>query len=116
IITGLHFFASGAFLYSGGGVENIGKAAACRAVRRVYLALKRFLNVFITFPGNTRETPSKRASMQLYYYAEFPNVIGAVDCSQISIKAPSEPTQADFVNRKSFHTINVQVLMTLSLT
>ncbi|RXM98693.1 putative nuclease HARBI1 [Acipenser ruthenus] len=54
ICIGLRFFASGAFLYSVGNAENIDKAAACRAVRRVYLTLKRFLYVFITFPGHTR--------------------------------------------------------------
>ncbi|MGH0131629.1 UNVERIFIED_CONTAM: hypothetical protein FKN15_018520 [Acipenser sinensis] len=52
ICIGLRFFACGAFLV--GDAENIGKAAACCAVRRVYLALKRFLNVFITFPRHTR--------------------------------------------------------------
>ncbi|KAL6479612.1 hypothetical protein MHYP_G00130450 [Metynnis hypsauchen] len=39
----------------------------------------------------------------------FPNVIGAIDCTHIRIKAPSGPTEADYVNRKSFHSINVQV-------
>ena len=30
------------------------KAAACRAVRKVYLALKKRMDVFITFPGHVR--------------------------------------------------------------
>ncbi|MBN3285568.1 HARB1 nuclease, partial [Polyodon spathula] len=117
ICIGLRSFASGTFLYSVGDAENIGKAAAYRAVRRVYLSIKIFLHVFITFPGHTRENIIKEG-----FYAvagnllEFPKVIGAVDCSQIPIKAPSGPNEADFVNRKSFHSINIQVLMTLSLT
>ncbi|MBN3276264.1 HARB1 nuclease, partial [Polyodon spathula] len=71
------------------------------------------LNVFITFPGHTRGNVIKEG---FYAVAEFPKVIGAVDCSQIPIKTPSGPNEVDFVNRKSFHSINVQVLMTLSLT
>ena len=35
----LRFFVTGSFLYSVGDAENIGKAAACVAVRKVYLAL-----------------------------------------------------------------------------
>ncbi|MBN3270469.1 HARB1 nuclease, partial [Polyodon spathula] len=104
ICIGLHFFASGAFLYSVGDAENIGKAVACRAVRRFYFALRRFLNLFITFPQHTRGNSIKEG---FYTVAEFPNVIGAVDCSQIPIKAPSGPNEVD---------LQVQVLMTLSLT
>ncbi|MBN3272729.1 HARB1 nuclease, partial [Polyodon spathula] len=91
------FFANGAFLYSVGDAENIGKAAACHAVGRVYLALKRFLNVFITFTGHTWGNAIKEG---FYAVADFPNVIGAADCRQIPIKAPLGPNEADFVNRK----------------
>ena len=47
----LRFFASGTFLYSVGDAENIGKAAVCVAVRKVYLALNQLMNTFIIFPG-----------------------------------------------------------------
>ncbi|MBN3281988.1 HARB1 nuclease, partial [Polyodon spathula] len=113
ICIGLRFFASGALLYSFGDVENISKATARHAVRRVYLPLKIFLNVFITFSRHTSRNAIKEG---FYAVAEFPSIIGAVDFSQIPIKAPSGPNEADFVNRKSFHSINVQVLMTSSLT
>uniref|UniRef100_A0A3B3R9K2 DDE Tnp4 domain-containing protein n=1 Tax=Paramormyrops kingsleyae TaxID=1676925 RepID=A0A3B3R9K2_9TELE len=39
----------------------------------------------------------------------FPNVIGAIDCTHIAIKAPSENEFA-YVNRKHFHSINVQII------
>ena len=48
----LRFFATGTFLYSVGDAENIGKTAVCGAVRKVYLALKKLMDVFITFPGH----------------------------------------------------------------
>ncbi|KAL3992082.1 olfactory receptor [Sarotherodon galilaeus] len=38
----------------------------------------------------------------------FPNVIGAIDCTHIAIKAPPGPNEGDFVNRKGVHSINVQ--------
>ncbi|KAG2466220.1 HARB1 nuclease, partial [Polypterus senegalus] len=38
----------------------------------------------------------------------FPNVIGAIDCTHVRIKAPAGPTEPDYINRKSYHSINVQ--------
>ncbi|MBN3300842.1 HARB1 nuclease, partial [Amia calva] len=42
--------------------------------------------------------------------AGFPNVIGCIDGTHIPIKAPPGPNEAEFVNRKSFHSINVQII------
>ncbi|KAK0132452.1 putative nuclease HARBI1 [Merluccius polli] len=56
----LHFFAIGSFRYNIGDAEHYGKAAVCRAVRKVTLALTRLLPVMVVFPGhkpvrNTKE-------------------------------------------------------------
>ena len=40
--------------------------------------------------------------------AGLPNVIGCLDGTQIPITAPAD-NEADYVNRKPFHSINVQV-------
>lgn len=48
----------------------------------------------------------------LCFIIAFPNVIGALDCTHVRIKRPSGANEGDFVNRKSFHSINVQVRMT----
>ena len=47
--------------------------------------------------------------MQFAEIAGFPNVIGAIDCTHIAIKAPSEGEYA-YVNRKHFHSLNVQII------
>ncbi|KAL6481349.1 hypothetical protein MHYP_G00094290 [Metynnis hypsauchen] len=109
VCIALRFFASGAFLYSVGDAERLSKATVCREIRKVCLALKRFLNIFITFPGHRGILPINEA---FFRTAGFPNVIGAIDCTHIRIKAPSGPTEADYVNRKSFHSINVQMICT----
>ena len=41
--------------------------------------------------------------------AGFPNVIGAINCTHIAIKAPSND-EILYVNRKNFHSINVQII------
>jgi hypothetical protein len=38
----------------------------------------------------------------------FPDVIGAIDCTHIKIADPTV-NEEEYVNRKGFHSINVQV-------
>eukprot|EP00064_Thunnus_orientalis_P026020 superscaffoldBa00014916_g26479 len=95
------------FLYSVGDAENLNKGTICHSIRNVYLALKSLAHIFIAFPGHRRICYIKE---EFYKITAFPNVIGALDCSQIHIKHPSGAHEGDFVNRKSFHIINVQMI------
>ncbi|CAM4671930.1 unnamed protein product [Leuciscus chuanchicus] len=47
---------------------------------------------------------------EFYKIAAFPNVIGTVDCTHIRIQRPSGAHEGDYVNRKSFHSVNVQMI------
>nr|CBN82168.1 Putative nuclease HARBI1 [Dicentrarchus labrax] len=89
-----------------GDAENLNKGTICCTIRRVCLALKSFSNIFITFPGHRRPLYFKE---EFYKIAAFPNIIGAVDCTHIRIKRPSGEHEGDYINRKSFHSINVQI-------
>ena len=44
-----------------------------------------------------------------YEIAGFPNVIDAIDCTHVRLKPPSMNDYA-FINRKNYHSINVQVI------
>ncbi|XDV48582.1 hypothetical protein PO909_017978 [Leuciscus waleckii] len=92
------FFATGSFLYNVGDAEHVGKATVCRAVRTVCMALKRFLHTFVQFPGHKPVRFIKEEFHRVYF-----------DCTHIPIKAPSI-NEGDYVNRKSVHSINVQVI------
>uniref|UniRef100_A0A3Q2PDQ6 Putative nuclease HARBI1 n=1 Tax=Fundulus heteroclitus TaxID=8078 RepID=A0A3Q2PDQ6_FUNHE len=107
VCVALRFFASGAFLYTIGDAENLVKSVVCRAIRKVYLALKQCLGFFVAFPSHLRPQVVKQ---NLFAIAGFPNVIGAIDCTHIPIKAPPGPNEGDFVNRKGFHSVNVQMV------
>ena len=48
------------------------------------------------------------SKQQFYSLARFPGIIGAIDGSHVPIIAPKEDEHL-FVNRKNFHSINVQV-------
>uniref|UniRef100_A0A9J8AKJ7 Putative nuclease HARBI1 n=1 Tax=Cyprinus carpio carpio TaxID=630221 RepID=A0A9J8AKJ7_CYPCA len=107
VCVALRFFASGMFLYSVGDAENLNKATICRTIRNVSLAMKSLVHIFITFPGHRRFIHIKE---EFYKIAAFPNVIGTVDCTHIRIQRPSGAHEGDYVNRKSFHSINVQMI------
>lgn len=47
----LFYFTNWSFLCNISEVGHISKAAVCRAVRKVWLALKRVLHIFVVFPG-----------------------------------------------------------------
>ncbi|XP_059928879.1 putative nuclease HARBI1 [Gadus macrocephalus] len=62
---------------------------------------------YIRFPYTVEE--QAEIKRQFAAMSDFPNVIGAIDCTHIAIRAPSEHEFA-YVNRKHVHTINVQVV------
>ncbi|KAK0146660.1 Protein kinase C alpha type [Merluccius polli] len=61
--------------------------------------------------GSSTSQPVNQANIKAQFaeLAGFPNVIGAIDCTHIAIKAPSEGEYA-YVNRKHFHSLNVQII------
>ncbi|XP_045118007.1 putative nuclease HARBI1 [Portunus trituberculatus] len=63
------------------------------------------LSLFIRFPVTQLET--QRRKEEFLQIAGFPEVIGAIDGTHVRIVAPSE-YEAEFVNRKRYHSINVQ--------
>ena len=48
------------------------------------------------------------SSLSSCHFAGLPNVIGCIDRTDIPITAPALD-EGDYVNRKSFHSVNVQV-------
>ncbi|XP_034023606.1 putative nuclease HARBI1, partial [Thalassophryne amazonica] len=102
----LRYFASGEFMYSIGDAEHLSKNTVCRMIRKVVLALSKLLDAFVVFPGHLSTMQIKEG---FYAIAGFPRVIGAIDCMQIPISVPLGEHEGDYVNRKSFHSINVQV-------
>ncbi|XP_065123989.1 putative nuclease HARBI1 isoform X2 [Paramisgurnus dabryanus] len=102
----LRFFASGTYLYAVGDAEKISKITVCRTIRRVVLALQRYINTFIAFPGHL---PTDAIKEGFYKIAGFPEVIGAIGCTHIAISRPAKEIEANYMNRKFTHSINVQM-------
>ena len=84
---------------------NVGRATALRAVRRVAKALFQLAPTFIQWPSGER---AREVIHGFEVASGFPGIIGAVDGTHIQIDAPQE-NPADYVNRKGFHSIQLQV-------
>lgn len=85
---------------------NVGRATAVRAVRRVVNALYRKSSQFIQWPTGERVVDV----MQGFENSSgFPNIIGALDGTQIRIDAPKRNPN-DYINRKGYHSIQLQVI------
>ncbi|XP_030253210.1 putative nuclease HARBI1 [Sparus aurata] len=102
----LRFFACGSFLHSVGDAENLNKETICRTIRHVCLALKSLLNMFVGFPSHLSTMLVKEG---FYKISGFPRIIGAMDCTHVPIIGPLGEHEADYVNRKSIHSISVQM-------
>ncbi|XP_048259000.1 putative nuclease HARBI1 [Haliotis rufescens] len=106
VLIFLQFVATGAFHLLVAQSFCISKATAGRCVRRVAELLCRLSSRFIAFPTGQRSHDVKRT---FHAIAGFPNVLGCVDGTQIKIQTP-KVNEADFVNRKGYHSLNVQMV------
>lgn len=81
------------------------KSTVSTTVQRVTNALAARADTFIKWPSS----PTQKSSIKTGFYlaAGFPNVIGCIDGTHVRIQAPSVDENA-FVNRKGYHSINVQ--------
>lgn len=82
------------------------KTTVSRVVRKVSQALVSLAPRFIKWPADD-ELPIIKS--EFFKLAGFPGVIGCIDGTHIRIQAPSQNEPA-FVNRKGFHSINVQAI------
>ncbi|ROL47661.1 putative nuclease HARBI1 [Anabarilius grahami] len=92
VCISLRFFVSGTFLYTIGDAENFVKSA-------MYIIIVNEDHATMIMPKSRTYSISSSG---------FPNI----DCTHVPIKAPPGPSEGDFVNRKGFHSVNVQVLTT----
>ena len=99
LLVALRFFASV------GDTVGLSKSTVSRAVTDVLEALARKQNEFILWPS-----PGKIQQVKQGFYSKggFPGVIGCIDGTHVRIQGPSD-NENDFVNRKGFHPINIQV-------
>ena len=97
--------ASGSFLQVVGDTVGVDKDTVSRCIQRVSHALAAKTDQFIKWPSDQRQRKIKQG---FYESGGFPGDIGCIDGTHVRITAPNvdEPS---FVNRKGYHSLNVQV-------
>lgn len=111
VLVALVFFGHGSYQKVTG--KNIfcgiSQPSVSRCIREVSVALNEdnIINQWINFPHNLNELQELRA--RFFRKHNFPGVVGCVDCTHIAIVAPNEDEHI-FVNRKNYHSLNVQLI------
>ncbi|VDI35353.1 Hypothetical predicted protein [Mytilus galloprovincialis] len=106
VLVALRFFASGSFMQVIGDTVGIDKSTVSRCVNKVSKALASKSDQYIKWPSEQRKRDIKQG---FYDNGGFPGVIGCIDGTHVRIAAPSSD-EPSFVNRKGFHSINVQAI------
>ena len=102
VLVTLRFLASGSFLQViGDTFLGFDKSTVSRVVRRVTQALASKLGDFIRFPSTRAERDEIKQGLFC--------AIGCIDGTHVRITAPHQ-TEPDYVNRKGYHSINVQAI------
>ena len=90
----------------------VGKSSVSIIIRDVCLVLAKYVGPrYIKLPQKVEEV--EYLSNSFYRLYGFPQCIGAIDGTHIPIKQPSE-NGSDFINRKDFHSLNVQAVCDFS--
>lgn len=109
LLIALRYFASGSFQVVAGDLNGVSVATVCRTIQAVAVALVKQKNREIVFPTES-ELPSVMQKFSNLSKDNFPGIIGAIDCTHIPIVCPNSNDGHVFYNRKSFYSINCQVI------
>lgn len=108
LLVTLRFYATGTFQLVVGDTFSVNKGTVCRIVHRVTRAIASLRNKYVKFPSSTE---AQHDVMQMFYSkSRMPGIVGAVDCTHISIQSPGTDDAEIYRNRKGYFSINVQLV------
>ncbi|XP_062612093.1 putative nuclease HARBI1 [Saccostrea cucullata] len=107
VLVTLRFLGTGATHILVGDDIKISRSTAGRCIRRVSSLIAELAPQFISFPRGDR---ARQVMVEFSHISGFPRVLGCIDGTHIRITKQSGPQEADFVNRKQYHSLNVQMV------
>jgi hypothetical protein len=108
LLVALRFYATGTFQLVVGDTFGITKSTVCQTVHRVTRAIAELHDKYVKFPATVDE---QRSVMQLFYgKSGMPGVVGAIDCTHVSIQSPGGDDAEIYRNRKGNFSVNVQLV------
>lgn len=87
---------------------DVSQKAVSTSVNEVIDLLSEKVPSFVSFPTDVNVTRAMQA--EFYELGHFPRVIGAIDCTHIRIRDPPSADSIAYVNRKGYHSMNVQAI------
>ena len=102
----LQYYATGSFYVLIGDLHGVSERTVGRVVDRVSRALAGKVDDFVRLPT---QGEADTAMVSFYQRGGFPNVWGAIDCTQIPIVCPNE-FESVYTNRFGEYSINVQLV------
>ena len=112
ILIALKTLSSGSFQHSAKDLFRVSQSTVSKVLGVFLDALISHSSDFIHMPRNRQEID--RVNADFYCVAGFPGVLGCIDCTHIPIIAPADD-EYSYVNRKNFHSINVQAICDANL-
>ncbi|KAG7162162.1 nuclease HARBI1-like 9 [Homarus americanus] len=110
LLIALHFYCSGSYQKVVGDQHGlqVSQPTVCRTIHRVSEALAKRYSQFVTFPSVAE---SADVHAKFYEVAQFPNVIGAIDCIHMRISNPGGAMAEQCKNSKGWYSVNCQVVV-----
>lgn len=114
VLASLRFYATGCYQRSLGQDFNFGfsQSTASKYINIVTNAIYENLDYYIKFPITLDGRLQNKADFM--DRSGFPGIVGAIDGTHIAILKPSTE-EHNFINRKGFHSLNVQLICDDSL-
>lgn len=112
----LNFYASGSYQRRVGadGLAMISQSVVSRCVRSMsYAIATRMIDNFIRFPQTLEEVEALHNELQVH--SDFPGCFAIVDGSHIALCALAKTIEFAFLNRKGFHSLNTQFVVSSQL-
>lgn len=107
LLLTLRYYATGSFQLVTADLNNVSKSTVCRYIKKVSETIASMRQKYIQFPHGQEMNHVMR---NFYDIAEFPGVLGSIDCTHIPILSPGGQNAEVFRNRKTYFSINVQTI------
>ncbi|KAK4884252.1 hypothetical protein RN001_000523 [Aquatica leii] len=113
LLVCLRMYSTGGHLQMIADFAGMHYSTVSRIVKRVSEAIASLYPQHVKFPATELEL--KKCQQDFYNVASFPRVIGAIDCTHISIQSPGGNDAEIYRNRKQYFSINVQAICNSNL-
>lgn len=112
VLVCLKTLASGSFQNCSKDVIKTSQPVVSKLMTAFTDSMEKRLSSFVNMPTGAE---MEEMTVSFYQVFGFPGVRACLDCTHIPIKAPVGPDEAMYVNRKGFHSINVQAMCDANL-